>query len=550
MKHENIAIYIRESTLHEEQIKAMKNQIQECREKVQNQEEWKIVNTYIDAGKSGTTIEKRPAFKNMMEDAENGKMDLVVVRDVSRFSRNLADILNATRRLRNAGVEVWFTSENFWTIEDDDIEFKLSIYGLFAQSESLKISERSKLGQAAARNSGVLFGNGNILGYDRIGKEYVVNEEQAETVKLIYDMYLCGRSIRDIADELTRQGRKTSQGKLEWDRATVGRILSNPFYCGTIVYLKEIVVDPLQHTRVKNTDETIQVIKEGTHEPLVSKEDFLKVQEIKQKNSNNVDGKNKNGKKEADRIWNTVIKCHCGHKMGRKKYNHGSAENENKQYAYKCSYAHEQGTKDNRIKRGLDPNLTCDTKMVAEWKLDLLISIISQCFIVDRQAVLSMASRLIGNNLCAGEIDDVKREIEENKKKDKKLQDNINKLIKMKIDEKITEESYQSIKYGYENDQARCRERIAELESIDCQEMEEMRKNREQELKMSLLEMFSPDSYDIPDAIIKLFVEEVYVESGNVLVFTLRMPNGKAYKYACTVENRQKNPEISIKQCA
>lgn len=122
---------------------------------------------------------KRPKF---IEDAKSGKFDLIVTREVARFARNTIDCLEVTRQLKNYGVEVFFVQDGIWTL-DNEGEMILTIRAMVAQEESRKMSERVKAGQAISRKNGVIYGSGTLLGYDKVEKNYVVNFEQAETVR-------------------------------------------------------------------------------------------------------------------------------------------------------------------------------------------------------------------------------------------------------------------------------------------------------------------------------------------------------------------------------
>ena len=184
-----VVLYARVSTEHEAQLSALANQIDWYYSELQKRPDWILVEKYIDRGVTGTSAEKRPEFMRMMEDAKNGEFDLILVRDVSRFARNTVDALNYIRQLKKYNVGVHFFHETIDTSDEDD-ETILSIMAIFAQKESKKISERVKSGQKTSMENGVPFGNGNILGYDRKGKEMVINPEQAQIVKEIYAMYL------------------------------------------------------------------------------------------------------------------------------------------------------------------------------------------------------------------------------------------------------------------------------------------------------------------------------------------------------------------------
>ncbi len=133
----------------------------------------------------------------MLSDAKRGKFDLIVTREVCRFARNTVDTLQLTRELRNFGVEVFFVSDNIWTM-DGDGELRLSIMATMAQEESRKISERVLAGQKISRQKGVLYGSGNIIGYDRDNakRTYVINEEQAATIRMVFTLYSQGYGER------------------------------------------------------------------------------------------------------------------------------------------------------------------------------------------------------------------------------------------------------------------------------------------------------------------------------------------------------------------
>ena len=184
-----VAIYARVSTEHEAQISALSNQIQYYDDILKQHPDWELYDKYIDEGITGTSIHKRPNFLRMLEDAERHRFDLIITREVSRFARNTVDTLQQTRELKKMGVEVYFTEDNIWTFKDDDGELKLTIMATLAQNESKKISQRVKAGQKITFQNGVFYGTGNILGYDKVGKDMVINPEQAKTVKFIFDSY-------------------------------------------------------------------------------------------------------------------------------------------------------------------------------------------------------------------------------------------------------------------------------------------------------------------------------------------------------------------------
>ena len=226
-----MVFYGRVSTEHEAQLAALKNQMQWYDDQERYHPNWTVVDRYIDEGITGTLAKKRPAFMKMLEDARQGKFDLIVTREVCRFARNTVDALVSVRELKKLDIEVYFVEDNIWTL-DGDGELRLTIMATLAQEESRKISERVLAGQAISRQNGVLYGTGTITGYDRVGSTYVINEPQAEIIRLIYSMYLDGYGEKAIVNELTRRGCQNGRGEVKWDCSKVGRSLKNATYKG------------------------------------------------------------------------------------------------------------------------------------------------------------------------------------------------------------------------------------------------------------------------------------------------------------------------------
>ena len=201
-----VAAYARVSTSSEEQLTSYEAQVDYYTRFIQSKPEWEFVKVYTDEGISAVNTKKREGFNQMVRDALDGKIDLIVTKSVSRFARNTVDSLTTIRQLKENGIECYFEKENIWTF-DGKGELLLTIMSSLAQEESRKTSERVKAGQKISRDNGVLYGNGNILGYDRVGDTYVINEEQAETVRMIYDLYLQGYGSMKIAGILTERKR-------------------------------------------------------------------------------------------------------------------------------------------------------------------------------------------------------------------------------------------------------------------------------------------------------------------------------------------------------
>ena len=356
-----VAIYARVSTEHEAQLSALDNQVQYYDDILKKNPDWILYDRYIDEGITGTSTKKRKKFMRMMENAKAGKFDLIITREVSRFARNIVDTLQETRKLKKIGVEVYFTEDNIWTFNDKDGELKITIMATLAQNESKKTSQRVKAGQMISFQNGVFYGSGNIIGYNKVGQNLEVNEEQAEIVRYIYSEYLKWNGTVKIADELTKREIPTSTGLTTWSASYISRILRNPFYSGTIVYRKSYIPDYLEQKAKINYGEVEKVVVEGRHEPIISKEDFKKFQQIMDSHSKPI----KLGRRQAlgvpKNIWSKKLVCECGSNFNRKIYHKNKNDTT---YCYVCY------NKKNRPKSRFKE--ACGMKEVQEWKLQYM----------------------------------------------------------------------------------------------------------------------------------------------------------------------------------
>ena len=507
VKKRVVAIYARVSTEHEAQISALGNQIQYYDDLFEKHPEWELYDRYIDEGITGTSVKKRKNFMRMMQDASKNKFDLIVTREVSRFARNTVDTLQQTRILRREGVEVYFTEDNIWTMNDEDGELRLTIMATLAQNESKKTSVRVKAGQMISFKNGVLYGNGNILGYDRIGKEYVVNELQARTVRRIFDLYLDGNGVRKIQFVLEKEGHLTATGLTKWQPGNISRILRNPFYCGTIVYRKQFVPDFLEQKKINNFGEVDKVIVEGRHTPIVTKEQFEKVQQILSSKSESVHNKGCRGKKISKDIWCRKMKCECGSSYNRVTWHKSS---EGPQYAYQCYSQIRTGTFKTRERKGLSTEGICVTKMVPRWKLEVMADIIFQKFWNDREGVLAIANEMLDNcyeNEHDDEVLDRKRDLEDKMELwDRKY----NNLLDMRMAGEIEKDRYDEKREQILKEQQHLKKQL----EIICGETglsDDIYMDKVEILKYGLEQNFNFSTRHIPEEVIDAFIKEIIV---------------------------------------
>ena len=305
----------------------------------------------------------------MIEDAKKGCFDLIVAREVSRFARNTVDTLSYTRQLKQQyNIEVYFVIDNIWTF-DGDGELRLTIMATLAQDESRKMSERVRAGQKVSRDNGVVYGNGNILGYDRVGEKYVINEEQAETVRKIFNLYLLGNSMSQIRDILTKDGNKTAGGG-KWTTTNISRILNKSTYCGILAYGQSYNNGYLEQKRFNNKNRKSYMYKEtDLIPPIISQDDFDRVQMIiKSRRTVDPATYKSRAKVEKKNIWTQKVKCGCGASV---RMEHFTRHKEGICYCYRCYNQINNGSLSTRKKKGLDITDACDRKAAVDWKLEL-----------------------------------------------------------------------------------------------------------------------------------------------------------------------------------
>ena len=280
-----VAAYARVSTDSDEQETSFATQVDYYSRKISENPGWEFLKVYADEGISGTNTKHREGFKSMVEDALAGKIDLIVTKSVSRFARNTVDSLNTIRLLKSKGVECYFEKESIWTF-DGKGELLITIMSSLAQEESRSLSENVRWGKRRSFEEGkVSLPYKRFLGYEKgaDGRPKVV-EKEAKTVRLIFDLYLQGKSINAICRHLTEEHIPTPGGKTKWGVHTVNSILQNEKYKGDALLQKSFTVDYLEKIRKKNEGEVPQYYVENSHPPIVNPEIFDLVQDEIQKN--------------------------------------------------------------------------------------------------------------------------------------------------------------------------------------------------------------------------------------------------------------------------
>ena len=365
------------------------------------------------------------------------------------------DALQQTRLLKRMGIEVYFTEDGIWTMNDEDGELRLTIMATLAQNESKKTSMRVKAGQMVSFQNGVVYGTGNVLGYDKVGPEYVINEAQAKTVRKIFDMYLAGNGSQKIKKQLEKDGDLTAMGKSLWHYATISHILKNRLYCGELEYRKEYVPDYLEQKRAKNNGELDRIIVEGRHQPIVTKEEFERVQKLIEEKRPQMEQCLKSRGVHSDDLWRRKLRCQCGHAFAKTRWH--SKSRDFTTYTYKCYDQTRTGTISARLKNGLSIEGVCRAPLVQDWKIHTMAQKVLHAVFDDPEGTLREAAAILGLGAAGVGQTEVLRDKSIIEEKLKKEQGRYETLLDMRMNNEIPKEVFS-------RKQQEVGERIAELE--------------------------------------------------------------------------------------
>ena len=426
-----VAAYCRVSTDDEEQINSYNSQLQYYNELINKNPEWKMVGIYADKAITGTSTDKRVDFMRMINDAQNGDIDMIITKSISRFARNTVDTLHYVRLLKEKSVAIFFEEEHINTLSMDG-ELMLTVLSSVAQQEVHNTSEHVKKGLRMKMQRGELIGYNGCLGYDYHPdtKEITLNEEEAKTVRYIFERYLEGAGCTLIAKECTKLGYKTKTGKTTWHESAIRGILRNEKYVGDCLQGKTFTLDPISKRRLRNFGEEDKFYIENHHEGIISKEEFMRVQKILDSRGTPkrlIDGKRQE-KLTRQYAFSSITKCgHCGGTYTRRHWHGGKSYDK---VVWQCVNNTKGGKKACPNSKGISEdvleksfltayNLVCD---------DLKSSFKTVYEEIEKEFNLDAISKDIKKK--QGALD--------------KLEAKKQKLIDMKLSDAIDEESYKS----------------------------------------------------------------------------------------------------------
>jgi site-specific DNA recombinase len=276
-ERKKVAAYCRVSMETERLHHSLSAQVSRYSELIQSNPQWEFAGIYADEGISGTKAKTRPEFMRMLKDCDNGKIDIILTKSISRFARNTVDLLETVRHLKELGIEVRFEEQNINSLSGDG-EVMLTLLASFAQEESRSISENVKWGIRKRYEQGETHGCPQAYGYAWVEKKLIVIPEEAEVVRRIYRDYLAGNSKRSICTALNKDGIPAANGET-WSSTSISNVLRNVTYTGTLI-LQKVYSSDFRTRKIRpNQGELPKYVIENDHEAIIDKETFQAAQE-------------------------------------------------------------------------------------------------------------------------------------------------------------------------------------------------------------------------------------------------------------------------------
>lgn len=406
-----VTFYARVSTEFNVQLNSLDNQITYYTDFIKSNPNWEYVEGYVDEGISGVSTTKRERFNEMIEDGKLGLFDLVITKEVSRFARNTLDSIRFTRELLSNGVAVYFQSDNINTL-DEDSELRLTIMSSMAQDESRKISNRVRFGHHQAIKNGTVLGTNNMFGYTKKDGKLIIDEEQAEFIRELFEMYATGKfSMKQMEKHFYQNGVRNSKGN-KLSHSTMGNIIRNPKYKGYFVGNKVVITDLFTKKQKFLPEEEWVMYKDETGETvpaIVSEELWEKANEVLYMRSQDViTAQHKTVHQNL--LTGKLICSHCGKPYYRKD---AVGKNGTKMSKWVCS---------GKIKNGAD---SCPSHAIYENEIKPMIEDIfksGQQNIEELSAcVLKLVSELLDANDNQAEINRLNKELVTQQKMKTKL---------------------------------------------------------------------------------------------------------------------------------
>ena len=558
-----VAAYVRVSTDDDDQLGSFESQKLYYEEKIGENPEWVNAGIFADEAITGTKTDKRTGFQEMINRCLNGEIDLILTKSISRFARNTLDTLQYSRMLKDKNIGIIFEKENISTL-DMQGEMLLTIMSSLAQQEVESLSKNVTMGLKMKMKRGELIGFNGCLGYDYHpeDKSLTVNEYEAETVRMIYDMYLSGMGVTTIQYELEKAGRLTALGKERWFASYISKMLRNSFYCGTITYHKEYTPDFLKQKKIKNYGDLEYVQVQGTHEPIVTVEEYEQVQKLMDVKSailkNHNKGKRRTGRMQHTTVYGRLMICQCGNKFNLRFH---SRDGRTDGVDYQCYTSVNRGSVAKRLNKGISIEHSCESPYIQGWKLEMMAEQVFDRYIENADKVMDLSYAMLEKHIAdQEELPDNTDVIRRKQGEIEKLMNKRTNLIEMRAEGDIDKEMFRSKKQEIEDRVAKLTEEIKGLQPEKEQTSNEDYSVKLLELRERLKEYTGFDYSVIPESIVEAFIERIwvskdefrwYLRTGNnadgefdpddhikIGAFTLTIDDAKKYIYSFSTRRR------------
>ena len=424
-----VTFYARVSTLEIEQLNSLDNQITYFKDYIKSNSNWTYIDGYIDEGISGSTVAKRKNFLKMINDAKEDKFDLIITKEVSRFSRNLSDSIKYTQILMQNDVGVYFQTNGINTY-DPNSEFILNMMGSVAQEEVKRLSSRVKWGHKEAIKKGRVLGSNNIIGYTKNNATLVIEPNEANKIREIFKLYATGKyGFTKLALILYNRGIKNSKGNI-YDKDTLKRIIENPKYKGYYRGHTTEIIDYKTKKRINISKEEQIIYKSDKIPKIVSEELWNKANKVLEERRTEIKLNSYNSIKK----YPYTSKIICGNDGC--KYSRMTNKNNKSKPRWACC---------NYIKYRLN---ICKSPIIYECDLDnIFINILKKLFNLN-DIIKTLADYYINckNNI---EYDTIISNIENNIKKINLKKE---KILDLLINNIITNNEYKEKNNNYNND--------------------------------------------------------------------------------------------------
>lgn len=501
-----VAAYCRVSTDSDEQELSFETQCQYYRNYINEHPNYTLVDVYADEGISGTSLSRRESFNQMMADAKDGKIDMIITKSITRFARNTVDSLNSLRTLKEYGVEVYFEMENINSLEGS--EMLITILSSLAQESSQEKSDSVKWGYQRQFEKGKVYA-ANLFGYKSNRGELVIVEEEAKSVREIFAMYLQGFSINDIKHNLKERGIKTRRGSTEWSVSTLRGMLSNEKYTGNSKNGKTYNIDFLHPKRLQNNGQAPMFLVENSHPAIISKEIFEQVQierARRLKNKKEVDqqvSKSNRGRyTSVNSLANKIICANCGDLYRRAVWTKRSGE---KQPVWRCANRLDNG------KHACNKSITLKEKELFDQLVIIINNVLSRKNTVLND-IANEASKFVNPRDIQTKRESLNRQLEE-----------VNQDISQSLDEGMLlisrgVQDENGLKEHLEQHYNKKRKLLKEIEELDAK-LESIREVKKSKVLNAISKMTYPVS-NLSQEEISVFIKEIIVGSQTLQVIT------------------------------